>query len=434
MISTFILTLCIRMMTCRSAMVLAITAALAGAATATFTATVHPYPGYNGKYQAIGIVELIGPRRWSGEAQEWYDLAYAFDGVDESGGLHIHSGASCASDAEVGGHFWDSMSISTDPWVSVLYKGNSGRAKYSCGYSLAEVVGHTLVVHDSDGTKIGCGIIVEDNSRAGADSISLELISSILFRTGYQLQSGVGLRLGGLSALAYDVEGRWWALSDRNSQFYELELDVDALLQVSNKASRIFSEPAVLSQDQMLMQDQLLIQFRPGGVIGRSQSSFDAEGLAACTYSLDAYESWYPLYVSTEDPSRVFAFNKTTGAVIAAGTYNMIAELNLAQTPISERTVIRNRQLESLSCAGTLLITANESPLVGDGPQASYEHGASVRIFSFGARDGRLRHTARYELEASPYPDSDSTGERRTNDANFRKCCIVKSQACWAQD
>merc|ERR1712159_411102 len=81
---------------------------------------------------------------------------------NKAGGIHIHTGKSCSNP---GGHYWDESEVGTaDPWLTVKYRSNlngvaSGSVKIQSGHSLRENVGHAVVLHDSTGTKIACGLL-----------------------------------------------------------------------------------------------------------------------------------------------------------------------------------------------------------------------------------------------------------------------------------
>jgi hypothetical protein len=107
-------------------------------------------------------------------------------------GIHLHEGTSCADDdeAEIGGHYFDRTTITTDPWTcanGACYGptideaknevGDTGIAFYGIltftadfGYTLAESEGHVLVVHDATGARIGCAVMLEvDDDNDGSD-------------------------------------------------------------------------------------------------------------------------------------------------------------------------------------------------------------------------------------------------------------------------
>ena len=78
-----------------------------------------------------------------------------------TGGLHIHTGSSCSSATYVGPHYY---ATSTDPWTTTYDTTSttgtsSGSFSVSAGTDLAVVSGKTVVVHDSSGSRTGCGVI-----------------------------------------------------------------------------------------------------------------------------------------------------------------------------------------------------------------------------------------------------------------------------------
>ena len=145
--------------------------------------------------------------------------------------------------------------------------------------------------------------------------------------------------------------------------------------------------------------------------------AIDGEGIAACRTDdlaadadiggIGALASSV-LFVSTEDPPRVVEVDKASGAVVPPP--KGLAIDFASQTPLSPTTVIHNKQLESLTCGGGVLYTANEGPLTVDGEPATHVSVGSVRIFTFDVDAGKLVHTARYDLEPSAFEDCDSTG------------------------
>jgi hypothetical protein len=78
------------------------------------------------------------------------------------GGVHIHTGMSCANAGNVGGHYWKDTN-STDPWTSAYNSGkttSNGVATVASGYQFTDNVGHAVVVHAAaDGSRIGCGVL-----------------------------------------------------------------------------------------------------------------------------------------------------------------------------------------------------------------------------------------------------------------------------------
>lgn len=93
-------------------------------------------------------------------------LTYTIGGGEQGGGIHIHTGSSCASADAPGGHFFQG---STDPWPAsvvvceacpVQPEELSGvNVVDAGGLTLSDVNGRTVVVHASDGERIACGVI-----------------------------------------------------------------------------------------------------------------------------------------------------------------------------------------------------------------------------------------------------------------------------------
>ena len=77
-------------------------------------------------------------------------LVFSLHGLerDATGGLHIHAGTSCATEEDVGGHFWAPVS-SDDPWsvdkgtkyISDSTGASTGVLVVDCGYKLDDVAG-----------------------------------------------------------------------------------------------------------------------------------------------------------------------------------------------------------------------------------------------------------------------------------------------------
>jgi len=95
-------------------------------------------------------------------------------------GVHIHEGTTCTNASQVGGHYWDDEDGSVaDPWTpeyGAAYNTTSVGTSISnfdlnSGFGLAENLGHAVVFHAQDGTRIGCGILEEyDESDASINS------------------------------------------------------------------------------------------------------------------------------------------------------------------------------------------------------------------------------------------------------------------------
>jgi Cu/Zn superoxide dismutase len=78
------------------------------------------------------------------------------------GGLHVHTGTTCRTASAVGGHYWTPATM-TDPWNTTWSSDGNGNAigsfNVSTGYQYAGNLGHALVVHLPNGTRVGCGVL-----------------------------------------------------------------------------------------------------------------------------------------------------------------------------------------------------------------------------------------------------------------------------------
>lgn len=85
-----------------------------------------------------------------------------------SGGLHIHSGFTCQDAAQVGGHWYNTnmKDKEDDPWTTNWESDGMGVAtpditvsSGDMGLSAQLAIGHAVVVHDSNGTRVACGVL-----------------------------------------------------------------------------------------------------------------------------------------------------------------------------------------------------------------------------------------------------------------------------------
>jgi len=136
-----------------------------GATVETYT-TLGTYPEYAGTLAVTGTVTVT----YAGtEAQIEYDL----DGIDasctspqadtaNSCGIHIHAGTSCLTPDDVLGHYYNSSSMSEDPWADVVFtETGEGYAIVDTGYSDAGR-GHAFVIHDYDGGRVTCALLASN--------------------------------------------------------------------------------------------------------------------------------------------------------------------------------------------------------------------------------------------------------------------------------
>lgn len=95
-----------------------------------------------------------------------------------TGGIHIHSGLTCDLAEDVEGHWWNSDI--PDPWTTTTYTSDdAGMAEVSItvttedlGYDPLEFVGRTVVVHDSTGTRVACGMLIGEGATIDDDRSS----------------------------------------------------------------------------------------------------------------------------------------------------------------------------------------------------------------------------------------------------------------------
>lgn len=89
-------------------------------------------------------------------------------------GTHIHSGTSCATAELQGGHFYDTNTLSSDPWAKIGYLStdSNGNAQYtsclSTGATANIFLGKAFVVHAVDGSRVACGTFDDTNGTSGA--------------------------------------------------------------------------------------------------------------------------------------------------------------------------------------------------------------------------------------------------------------------------
>merc|ERR1740130_1178252 len=113
------------------------------------------YPEYAGSISAEGVVVVS-------QHGSMLVLTYQVAGLeaDVSGGMHVHAGTSCATTADPGGHYY---SVAEDPWDTMYTSDGSGTASGSfhvdAGYSAVQVDGHVIVLHNSAGTRVACGVL-----------------------------------------------------------------------------------------------------------------------------------------------------------------------------------------------------------------------------------------------------------------------------------
>jgi hypothetical protein len=121
------------------------------------------YPGYTGDLKADGDVKVTF------NDDNTFQFGFDIKGVEADCvdcGIHIHVGTTCATHAEVGGHYWK-QDVLRDLWKTIggaVYNADDkGKAKgyfslYN-GYGIKENNNHVVVIHAQDGTRVACGVL-----------------------------------------------------------------------------------------------------------------------------------------------------------------------------------------------------------------------------------------------------------------------------------
>jgi hypothetical protein len=157
------------------------------------------YPGYTGNFTVSGVVQMRAADVTSTtQTLEWSlagidglcNVSSAGDDVANGCGIHVHSGTSCGDQNSVGGHYYDTTSLSADPWADVVYTVtkavyadddvnktdgtyySDGSTTVMTGLTLAEMEGRAFVVHElTSGARIACGILSSSSLAVGLTSL-----------------------------------------------------------------------------------------------------------------------------------------------------------------------------------------------------------------------------------------------------------------------
>jgi len=131
------------------------------------------YPESSSKLNVVGHMAIATDGqsqtlRWSMSGLDtacvegWLDIARPAN----SCGVHIHTGTSCDTAAGVGGHFWDKIFVPADPWKTTVYSAGGGSSVQTSdseivttGLTSDDILDRVMVVHDSTGARIACGVI-----------------------------------------------------------------------------------------------------------------------------------------------------------------------------------------------------------------------------------------------------------------------------------
>lgn len=126
-----------------------------------------PYPGYTGVLSGSGFVTIVedSSSPTIGQNISWSLLGMAdplcngtVPSVPNACGVHIHVGTSCSNASTIGGHWYNSPTVSADPWTSVTYTYNTtgSAVRVGTGYPNILASSRVVVVHDSTGVRIAC--------------------------------------------------------------------------------------------------------------------------------------------------------------------------------------------------------------------------------------------------------------------------------------
>jgi Cu/Zn superoxide dismutase len=83
-------------------------------------------------------------------------------------GIHIHQGETCNDANAVGGHYYK---VGVDPWTTeggAIYTSDGdglamGSFTLMTGYdTISQNLGHAVVIHDQEGVRVSCGLLVTD--------------------------------------------------------------------------------------------------------------------------------------------------------------------------------------------------------------------------------------------------------------------------------
>lgn len=121
------------------------------------------YPGYTGAQEVGGQVTVTY------YDDNTFNFQYSLTGVEvdcDGCGFHIHAGKSCDTADQVGGHEWNENQVN-DLWKpiggAVYTADDMGEAEGSFnlynGFTYGKNMGHAVVVHGSDGSRLACGVL-----------------------------------------------------------------------------------------------------------------------------------------------------------------------------------------------------------------------------------------------------------------------------------
>ena len=175
------------------------------------SATLGPYPGYDGDLAVAGSVMVM-------QTDAGIELTGTLSGLEASatGGFHIHSGTTCASADDVGGHYYEGMDA--DPWTTNYDSDASGDASVSLAldsFTISgayPVAGRAVVVHAEDGTRIACGLLADISGHVMVAQAGGDIAVSVAIADGPlgPAAGGAHIHSGTTCASADDVGGHYF--------------------------------------------------------------------------------------------------------------------------------------------------------------------------------------------------------------------------------
>ena len=218
----------------------------------TLLARMGRYPGYSGE------LAVDGEARVTFDRDDVMMISLNVQGLEQNvaAGIHIHDGKSCETTDDPGKHYWNKNEFGPDPgddpWdlfdggIGTTYDTSSDGTTDSVipnidtGYGYKENSGRVVVMHKSDGTRIGCGVLFAETTtmRAYIDTypdydapdgpnvkgyVDIKFIQDRSIKVSYQLDfkgvdqadigttGGLHVHTGTTCSSKDDVQGHWWA-------------------------------------------------------------------------------------------------------------------------------------------------------------------------------------------------------------------------------
>lgn len=131
------------------------------------------YPGYVGPTEIMPGQVALYPQD-EGFGFNFLIFNTQLSNFNSSGGIHVHTGSSCEAHELVGGHYFGHID-SGDPYSATVYHTDfegvayvSESNNFIATQDINEVIGRTVVLDDSSGSRIACGVIRDGWCEDGA--------------------------------------------------------------------------------------------------------------------------------------------------------------------------------------------------------------------------------------------------------------------------